>query len=319
MAIFMYPSNCCLMYQNTVVKSLEFKTATLADRPWMNRILREEGSRSTDFCFTSIFTWDQIFHQRVTQIDNRLAVRLIYQGAPFYAFPVGTGDLEPVIMALRYDAASFNVPFKLRGVTEKHRLELEAVFPGQFAFSTDENAFDYIYEVEKMATLAGKKLHAKRNHINRCIEGNPDWSFEPITLDNLPECFAMAQEWVSQHANQRSYDSELYVLRRAVSNFAALELEGGLLRVEGKVIAFTMGEVLTEDTYIIHFEKAFPSIQGAYPMINREFARFIQETHPHLKYINREDDMGIEALRKAKRSYYPAFLLEKYTAVWREA
>ena len=314
----MHHSNPCKICQKFPPISLDFSPAGIEDKPWMDRLIRLEDSRSADFCFTSIFIWDEIFHQQVTQLHNRLLVRLAYQGAPFYAYPVGTGDLEPVIIALCHDAASFNVPFKLRGITEKHRLELEAAFPGQFEFIPDCYTYDYVYEVEKMATLAGKKLHAKRNHINRFKEANPGWVFEPITLDTLPECMEMTQEWVRQHPNQAGYASELYAFHRAFSNFEALGLEGGLLRAGGRVIAFTMGEPLNSDTYIIHFEKAFPHIQGAYPMINQAFAQHIQKTHPQLKYINREDDMGIESLQKAKRSYYPAFLLEKYTAVWRE-
>ena len=314
----MHRSDCCLAPRKVAVESLNFTPATIEDKHWMDRIIRQEDSPSADFCFTSIFIWDEFFLQQVTSIENRLLVRLAYQGAPFYAYPVGEGDLESVICALCQDAAAFQVPLRLRGVTEKHRQELETIFPGQFEFTPDPNTFDYIYEVEKLASLAGKKLHAKRNHINRFIEANPDWVFEPITPENLPECVSMTQEWLRQHPNQASYTRELYALERAFGNYETLGLEGAVLRVKGEVIAYTVGERLNSDTYIIHFEKAFPSVQGAYPMINREFARYIQKTHPQLLYINREDDMGIESLQKAKRSYYPAFLLEKYTAVWRD-
>ncbi|NLF34937.1 MAG: DUF2156 domain-containing protein, partial [Clostridiales bacterium] len=104
-------------------------------------------------------------------------------------------------------------------------------------------------------------------------------------------------------------------LHLATRDFNALGLEGGLLRVYGEVVAFTIGDRLTEDTYDVHFEKAYPELPGAYAMINREFARRMRELHPELRYFNREDDMGLEGLRKAKESYYPDLMAEKHTAV----
>ena len=99
-----------------------------------------------------------------------------------------------------------------------------------------------------------------------------------------------------------------------MDHFEALGLEGGLIRINGSVAAFTIGDRLNGDTYDVHFEKAYAGIQGAYAMINREFARWVREHHPDIKYLNREEDMGVEGLRKAKESYYPDLLLEKYTA-----
>jgi len=295
-----------------------FSPARLEDKEWVDRILRLEDAPSADFCFTNILIWDDRFRQQVAALGDRLAFRLMSDGIPFYAFPVGQGDLTPVIEALVQDAAAYGVPLEIRAILEKHRMELEAAFPGRFDFSLAPDSFDYVYEIEKLATLAGKKLHAKRNHINRFIENNPVWSFEPITVRTLPACALMSCEWSHQHQNQASFYNEIDALRKTFDNFEALGLEGGLLRLENRVIAFTIGEQLNSDTYIVHFEKAFSDIQGAYPLINREFARHIQETHPHIRYINREEDMGIESLQKAKKSYYPDLMMEKYTAVWRD-
>lgn len=118
-------------------------------------------------------------------------------------------------------------------------------------------------------------------------------------------------------AEERDLGDEGIALRTAMEYYDQLGLEGGLIRVYGEVVAFTMGDFLTRDTFDVHFEKAYSELQGAYAMINREFARWVRAKHPEIKYLNREDDMGVEGLRKAKESYYPDLMVEKYAAVLR--
>jgi len=291
---------------------LPFQRVILSDKSWVDRILRLEDSRSSAWCFANMFFWSETFQPTVCPMGDRLLSRFDHEDSSFYGYPIGAGDLRSAVLTIEQDATTRGVPFVIRGLTERSREELEAAFPGEFDYAQDPKFFDYIYEVEKLATLAGKKLHAKRNHINRFLENYPNWTFEPITADNLPACLAMAEEW----ARLRDED-DLDALHRAARHFDALGLEGGLLRVDGRVIAFTIGEPLNSDTYIVHFEKAFSDMQGAYPMINREFARHVQSIHPHVCYVNREEDLGIESLQRAKRSYYPVFMVEKYHATRR--
>ena len=145
--------------------------------------------------------------------------------------------------------------------------------------------------------------------------------FEPITPEKLDECREMNEKWYGQKG--QSYNTGLANERRAVEkcfeNYSELGLEGGLLRTSGRIVAYTIGEPLNSDTYVIHVEKAFSSIRGAYQMINREFASFIKEKYPHILYVNREDDMGNKGLRRAKLSYYPDRMIEKYTARYKGA
>ena len=191
---------------------------------------------------------------------------------------------------------------------------IEMWYPGQYMFTTRRGDFDYIYLREKLATLAGKKLHGKRNHIHRFEEAYPDWKYERICAENENECAIMAMEWCRQ--NCRSEDESLEqdkvdesrLVVYAIKHRDELGMIGGALRVDGKIIAITLGEPLTKDTFVVHFEKAFSQIQGAYPMINREFVRNeLQE----FEYVNREEDLGLEGLRKAKLSYRPEIILEK--------
>ena len=161
-----------------------------------------------------------------------------------------------------------------------------------------------------MINLKGKKYSKKRNHIS-AFERENDWSFEMIDEKNLPDCIAMNAAWAreNEEKNPGSISLEQQAIHRAFDHYFELDFSGGLIRVEGKPVAFTMGENLNAETYCVHFEKAYADVRGAYPMINREFAKHALSGY---KYINREDDAGVAGLRKAKLSYYPTILLEKY-------
>ena len=293
-----------------------FAPVSLKDRDWMREIFAKENSRSSDWCFSNIFNWNELnCHRLVAQLRDRLGLMLQYKGECFFGYPIGSGPLEPAVDALAAIAKAHDVPLRLRGLTVEHVQALETAYPGKFSFSTDENTADYVYPLEKIATLAGKKLSAKRNHINRFFDNFPNWQFESIDQSNIADCVEMNEDWMVQHAGSIDFSLEKIALGRAFAHFDKLGLEGGLLRVDGAVAAYTIGEVLCDDTYIVHFEKAFGDMQGAYPLINREFARYIWDKHPHMQYVNREDDLGLDHLRRAKRSYYPEFMVEKYIAL----
>ena len=192
---------------------------------------------------------------------------------------------------------------------------------GLFAFESDRALEDYVYNAEDLRNLTGRRYQPKRNHINRFVENNPTWTYEEITPATLPECLEMDKEWYRRSlqregdAEERDLGDEGIALRTAMEHYEGLGLEGGLIRVYGEVVAFTIGDRLSADTYDVHFEKAYGELQGAYAMINREFARWVRARHPEIRYLNREDDMGVEGLRKAKQSYYPDLMVEKHTAV----
>jgi hypothetical protein len=144
---------------------IDFKAIELSDKKWIDKIVLAEDSRSVDFGFGNMYLWDQRFCQHVAKLGNRLIVKPKYSPPPFFAYPIGTGDLKGVLETMREYSAQNGWPFRLRGVTEKHVEELEAIFPGRFEIIADRDHFDYVYHSEKLATLSGKKLHGKRNHI----------------------------------------------------------------------------------------------------------------------------------------------------------
>lgn len=298
---------------------IELHSVTLADKSWIDPLVWAEGSSSADFNFGNIYLWDRSFHQLVGELGGRVIVLPCYDDTPFFAYPVGTGELAPVLRQMESHAKQSGFPFTLRGVTKEHLPLVEAVYPGRCEVISERPLWDYIYSAEKLATLAGKHLHGKRNHINR-FEAENNWSFAPLTAADFPECEALLDEWLSENPEDidAGASDERMAIRRAFEHFDALGLMGGILRIDGRAVAFTMGEPVCAHTFVVHFEKARADINGAYPMINREFVRLIRERCPETVWINREDDMGLDSLRQSKESYHPDHMVEKYTVVIRD-
>ena len=299
---------------------IEFRTPELSDRGWADELFFAGNHRGCEYSFPILYCWKDAYQQKAARVNDYVVQYLSGPIGPAYLFPAGRGPLQPVLEALMADARERETPFRLVCVDNSDRERLDALYPGQFTYTEDRHGFDYLYLIDRLADLKGKKLHGKRNHIHRFEENCPDWRAEPITADNLADCLAMDMEWNrlnrgADEAEEESRSEEGAAIRLAIENYDALGLEGLLIRTGGRVVAFTMGRKLCEDTYDVHFEKAYSDIQGAYPIVNREFARMIRANHPEIVYLNREDDMGVEGLRKAKLSYYPDLMVEKHSAV----
>ncbi|MGN0985117.1 MAG: DUF2156 domain-containing protein [Candidatus Enterenecus sp.] len=294
-----------------------FRSPELTDRQWAAPLLAAEGSMGCEYNYDNIYLWSRPYGQEIARLGDRLLTRIQGRLGVSYLFPAGTGDLAPAVEALAADAAAHGAPLTLVCVTAEQRARLEELWPGRFQFEDDRDGWDYIYDVDRLADLAGKKLHAKRNHIHRFDEQFPDWLFEPIGPDNVAQCAAMERDWAAdrqEDPGEENLSEETVAVIEALYQTEALALEGGLIRAGGKVMAFSLGSFTTPECFDVHFEKAYGDVQGAYAVINREMARFIRGRHPQVRWFNREDDLGLEGLRKAKLSYYPDILVEKFTA-----
>ena len=300
---------------------IDFRTPQPSDKAWVDALLAQADYRGCDYNFTNLFVWSRAYGQEIAQVNGFLVTHLCGRMGCSYMYPAGSGDLAAAIDILAREADERRQPLRLVCLTTRQMEELDRLMPGRFAYEADRDGFDYLYDIDRLADLTGKKLHAKRNHINRFMDNNPSWVYEEITPQTLPECLEMDKEWYRRSmvregaAEERDLGDEGIALRTAMEHYEELGLEGGLIRVYGEVVAFTIGDRLSADTYDVHFEKAYGELQGAYAMINREFARWVRARHPEIRYLNREDDMGVEGLRKAKKSYYPDLMVEKHTAV----
>ncbi|GAA0269343.1 phosphatidylglycerol lysyltransferase domain-containing protein [Faecalicatena contorta] len=289
---------------------INFKRPELEDREIITSYFYKAPSRSCERTFSNVYLWSRHYHVKYAVIEDAL----IFQDDEFdLAFAYPAGEPQCVKNALEFlmkYSEEKGYPFKLYNVTEDNFAQLDRWYPGEYQIEYERDQADYVYETEKLATLAGKKLHSKRNHINKFKTANPDWSYETLDDSNQEECFQMALKWRNQNGCEEDSDknAEMCVTLNSLRLFKELGQRGGVLRVNGEIAAFTIGEPVCGDTFVVHIEKAFADIDGAYPMINQQFV--LHECMDY-KYVNREEDTGAEGLRKAKLSYRPAFLVEK--------
>ncbi len=295
---------------------LNFEEVTLKDREWMSGLFRLGGRASLDYSFTTCYVWRYIFGYRVARMGDYAILKAEEDGGS-YLFPTGRGPLEPVIEAIIEDARECGARMRFNTLLEADKEWLEARFPDRFDYIPCRENADYIYEAERLATLSGKKLAAKRNHINRFVESYPDWAYEPITEANMEAVRRMNLEWnlASNDKQDEILSGEYCAVEQAMTHFRELGLSGGLIRSGGRVLAFAIGDALSNDTFLVHFEKAFADVQGAYQIINREF---VKHNCMDYAFVDREEDAGVEGLRKAKLSYDPLKLVSKYAAILRE-
>ena len=308
---------CLKTYIPSKACNIKFKNLDINDKGWVLPFLQEENNPTTYGCFGSLYLWGQPFNQTVAKIGSRLLIEYKMQDELYFAFPPGSGSLHPAVCAMKEKASALGMPLIIKDITEEQKEKLQKEFPDYFEFTLNENKFDYFYEAEKLASLSGKKLHGKRNHCNRFVEENENWHFEVLKREHFKDCMAIFNYWEENHKENSIFDlkAELNAIELAFKNFEELGMEGGALFIGNKLVAFTLGEMTYKDSFDVHFEKAMADINGAYSMINREFVRSLLERHESLKYINREEDLGLENLRKAKESYYPAFMAKKYIAI----
>ncbi|MFV0545540.1 MAG: DUF2156 domain-containing protein [Bacteroides sp.] len=292
---------------------INFKEIQLEDKTLITSFTANGHRRNCDLSFSNLCSWKFLYHTQVALIDGFLAFKFWVNGKLFYMMPLGEGFIKPVVQRLMQDAQQEQQSFCMLGVCERTRTELEELFPDTFSFSSDRNYSDYLYLRTDLSTLSGKKYQSKRNHVNRFRNTNPDYEYVPITPERIEECLELEAKWckVNNCDQMEGVGNERQSLTYALTHFQELGLQGGLLRVNGVIVAFTYGMPINGDTFCVHAEKADTTVDGAYAMINYEFANHIPE---HYLYINREEDLGIEGLRKAKLSYQPTIILDKYMA-----
>ncbi len=292
-----------------------WKPVEIKDREQIMRYMAlypdNEGSECT---FSNLFIWGQAEHVHWKIDADCLLIRARARGTTpcmLMAFAEPSRMGEAIDTAVR-DMQERGEQFRMCSLPLWYCDIMREHFPGRFQFEREPHHDDYVYRTADLISLSGKKLHGKRNHINRFLGVYADrYAYEPYTPLLFDDCMRVYERWLSAMDPSPELREEKASVERALRHAADLQLIGGTIRVDGEVKAFSVGEIITGDMALIHIEKASPDIPELFAMINREFAT---HSFSELTWINREEDMGNEGLRRAKRSYNPARMIEKYGA-----
>ena len=293
---------------------INFQKIDFAKTAEYKQYLTTCGERGCEYSLPNLYMWGQ---QKVAILHGCMAFFSQYDRRSVYPFPIGDGDIKAVLDAIIHDSMVRGLECRLVAMTAEDCAVLEELYPGEFAFHPDRTYCDYIYAIENLANLPGRKYQRKRNHLNRFRQNHPDCRLVSIDREMLPAVQEMAEQWYRARM-AADPDSDLQMeqaaFHRAMEKWEELALEGAVLLENEKILAMSVGSMLNEDTFDVHFEKALEDVDGAYAAINQAFSAHLRNKYPQLRWLNREDDLGLPGLRKAKLSYYPDHLVVKFWA-----
>jgi len=296
---------------------LQLKDITLNEKKLFDDYFQLKQYEISDMTFTNLYMWRKSYQIKYAIIDDFLCIFARQKdNKPFTLMPVGNGNVAQVLEKLMDYFRQNNHPFMMKSITHRMIEEIENAFPGKFKYIPSRDTYDYVYNSSDLINLEGRKYHRKRNHINKFLALN-SYVYEPLTVDSVEECKKAAEEWCRKRDCNQNMGllEEKEAIFDVLNHFEELKVKGGVIRVDGKVVCFTFGEQFTKDMVVIHVEKADPDIQGSYAIINQQFCA---HEWANVKYINREEDLGLPGLRQAKQSYHPVRLIEKHIAILNE-
>lgn len=293
---------------------------SLQDKPCFDRILEQMQSETSDLTFTNLFMWKHnyglsFYYDPELDYLILLAKPPLPKWKPFFLPPIGDWSnrekLSQLLRVMEKVADAETMELRIRRAPQRLLEAVQQIDP-IFAFKEEHYTYDYIYRSVDLIQLAGRKYHSKRNHVNQFLRKYHS-EFQAMTPEIAQECLNLETEWFNISRKRELLSDEEWAMATVFQNFEALNLKGGIIRVEGQIQALSVGEKLNRRMAVIHIEKANTEFDGIYAAINQQFA---QEFWAEFEFINREEDMGLEGLRKAKLSYHPERLIEKYS-IWK--
>lgn len=295
-----------------------FKDINMESRKELNPYFDLVDYEACEYCFNTLFMWQHLYKTGYYIGDGFAVIVAENEGDTFSILPLA--KKEDMARVIKYVVEYFeeeNKKIYFRGITKEVVEFLEADYPGKFQYTEERDLFDYIYDGESMRTLSGRKNVKKRNHINYFLkEYEGRFEYRLLNENDFEDCLEVMKEWTTNKEENNEVseemEEELIGIKKLFQNYSILKdklIIAGIY-IDGKLEAFTMGEYLNPNMALIHIEKANPFIRGLYPYINQQF---LVHEFSAVEFVNREEDLGIEGLRKAKLSYHPVKFVEKYT------
>lgn len=295
---------------------MQFKALELCDKNELESYFKACGPLVSDLTFTNLFLWH--FGRQISWCvqDECLIIKTKYPNSgPFIFYPLHkNNDLKAKKSALQHCIAHFNeigAVFSIHSMSEDDARECEQIMPNTFDFIYNEDRSDYVYNASELIALAGKKYHKKKTHYNNFLK-QYDWSFELLNEANAGELANVYSKWFEAISDKSEGLKNEYIgIMACLENYSKLSFSGGIIRIDGGIAAFSFAEPLNPRCVVVHIEKADINYNGIYQAINREFLANCWQDY---ELVNREEDLGIPGLRKAKQSYQPIYLQKKFEA-----
>lgn len=269
-----------------------------------------------EYCFTTLYMWKDLYNTKYYVEDDFAIVAGEYENKGFIILPLA--KKENMNKAFDFIIKNFereNKQIHLKAINKEVVEYLQSVYGNRFEYVEERNNFDYIYDGESLRTLAGRKNQKKRNHLNSFVKEYGDRvQYKQLEESDFDECISLLKEWSKDKEESIELDSEFKAIKRIFKNYEKLKdtLKISGIYIDSKLEAFSIGEMLNDNMAVIHVEKANADIRGLYPYINQQF---LLNEFSDVEFVNREEDLGIEGLRKAKLSYHPVKFAEKYTVI----
>ena len=296
---------------------MTFHPLTTDDRKRVQAVTLGSGHRNCNLNFTNLIGWQFWFNTEVCVCQGLVVFRFNVDGRRAYMLCSAAAPSADLVERLCDDAATAGDSLLIMAVEDGTAAAVKALMPDRVTAEPRREQYDYIYLRQELAGLKGGSLKAKRNHVNKFLSMYPDFDYRPLEPSLFDECRRVARRWraeveENQHDNHYEFtaDAEARAMETVFSHWEELDALGGCIFVDGRMMAFTYGAAVTHDTFDVCVEKADRRIDGAFNIINQQFAAHLPE---QFVYINREEDMGIEGLRRSKLSYHPHLLLSYNT------
>lgn len=300
---------------------LEWVTPAIQDEKWITKIVNRAEGMGSDVSFANIYLLRDKYDIQIARYRDFLIRHYNgYFGRAGYTFPLGkiskdSSDIKKALEIIEADSVKRNEKLKFTLLTQEQKDMLEELMPERFEYTCNPGDSDYIYLQEELANLPGKAFHKKKNHVSKFKRTYADYEFREIGQCCIDDASFVEDAWYNEHLQEEDDSAlkEYKAIKDALDNFNSLNLSGGILYVNNIPVAMTIASRISDNVCDVHYEKAIGeyAVNGAYAMINKLFSESLSE----YKYINREEDIGIEGLRKAKMSYRPKIILKKYNAI----